>query len=116
MSMIASWLLSALAILAISQYVPGFKVESFTVALVVALVLGILNALIKPILIVLTLPINIVTLGLFTFVINALLIMATSFLVKGFIVEGFIPALFGALILWLINTAVHFVAFPIKAK
>ncbi len=115
-SILANWLISALSIFLVASYLPGFSVNSFTTALVVALVLGIINAIIKPILIILTLPINILTLGLFTFVINAALIMLAASLVPGFKVAGFGPALVAALILWFISVIVHIVAFPVKAK
>jgi len=114
-STLANWLLSAIAILITANVVPGFQVASFTTALIVALALGIVNAIIKPILVLLTLPINILTLGLFTFVINALLIFGVAQLVPGFTVVGFVPALIAAVILWLINLVVNFVLFPIKA-
>lgn len=112
---LASLLLSAMAILAISQYLPGFKVDTFMTAVVVAFTLGIVNALLKPILTILTLPITILTFGLFSFVINALLIWGVSYFVKGFTIAGFIPALIAAVALWLINTVISIVAFPIKA-
>lgn len=115
MGKLANWLLSAIAIVIVAYYVPGFKVDSFSTALVVALVLGIINTFIKPIILILTLPINILTLGLFTFVINATLILLVAQFVPGFTVVGFVPALIAAVILWLINTLVHFVAFPVKA-
>ena len=115
MAILANWVLSALTILLISQYLPGFNVNSFVTALIVALVLGIINAFIKPFIVILTLPINILTLGLFTFVINAFLLKTVAFLVPGFEVAGFIPALIGAFLLWLISTVVNFVAFPTKA-
>lgn len=115
LSVLVSWLVSALTILAVSQFVPGFTVVNFTTALVVALVLGILNALIKPVLIILTLPINILTLGLFTLVINAFLLIVTSYFVKGFQINGFGPAIIAALLLWLINWAISFVAFPVRS-
>lgn len=116
LSILANWLISALSIFLVANYLPGFSVNSFTTALVVALVLGIINAIIKPILVILTLPINILTLGLFTFVINAALIMLAASLVPGFKVTGFGPALVAALILWGISIIVHIVAFPVKAK
>lgn len=115
-TILANWLISALSIFLVANYLPGFSVNSFTTALVVALVLGIINAIIKPILVILTLPINILTLGLFTFVINAALIMLAASLVPGFKVTGFGPALVAALILWVISIIVHIVAFPVKAK
>ncbi len=114
-SIAANWIISALALLVVSRYVPGFHVNSFTTALVVAIGLGIINALIKPIILILTLPINILTLGLFTFVINALLLLLVAKLVPGFTIDGFIPALIGAVVLWLISTIVHLVPFPVKA-
>jgi|SRR3989344_1913533 len=116
LSILANWLISALSIFLVATYLPGFSVNSFTTALVVALVLGIINAIIKPVLVVLTLPINILTLGLFTFVINAALIMLAASIVPGFKVTGFGPALIAALVLWLISIIVHIVAFPVKAK
>ncbi len=113
-SLLANWLLSALTIILISQYVPGFKVDSFQTALIVALVLGIFNAIVKPIIVILTLPINILTLGLFTFVINAFLIMLTDHFVKGFTVTSFTPALIAAVILWAINILISKASFPVK--
>ncbi len=108
------WLVSGLAILLISKYLPGFQVANFTTALVVAVVLGVLNALIRPVLLILTLPINILTLGLFTFVINAFLLIVTSHLVPDFQIQGFLPAIWAALLLWVINVVLHIVVFPVK--
>lgn len=114
LEILANWVLSATAIVIVSRVVPGFVIESFSTALIVALVLGILNALIKPILLLLTLPINILTLGLFTFVINASLIYLAAKIVNGFTLSGFAPALIAALLLWLISLVVHLVIFPVK--
>jgi len=111
---LVDWLISAIAILLISNYLPGFQVASFTTALIVALVLGILNALIKPIILILTLPINILTLGLFTFVINAFLLILASYFVQGFHIDGFMPALVAAFFLWIINVVLHIVVFPVR--
>ncbi len=115
MAILANWLLSALAIFVIANYLPGFKVDSFTTALVVALVLGIINAIIKPVIVILTLPINIITFGLFTFVINALLILIVARIVPGFFIASFTSALIAAVVLWLISTTINFVVFPVKA-
>jgi len=115
MAILTNWILSAIAIVVISNYLPGVSVASFTTALVVALVLGIINAVIKPIIVILTLPINILTLGLFTFVINAMLILIVARLVPGFTIAGFVPALIAAIALWLISTIINFVLFPVKA-
>lgn len=108
MKIVIRWVLNALALMAIAYYlVPGISVQSFYSALLAALVLGLINAIIKPVLIILTLPVNILTLGLFTFVINALLFWFTSSIVKGFVVADFASAFWGALFMtiasWLLN-------------
>jgi putative membrane protein len=103
MYLLLRWLLSALALIAIAYYVPGIVVTNFYAALVAALVLGLVNALIRPIILVLTLPFNVITLGLFTLVINALMFWFASTLVKGFNVAGFWPAFWGAMAMWLCN-------------
>jgi putative membrane protein len=101
--LILRWILNALGIMLVTYLIPGIAVTNFYTALVVALVLGILNALVRPILIFLTLPINILTLGLFTLVLNALILWFVSSVVKGFTVTGFGAAFWGALALWLIG-------------
>lgn len=103
MRLLLRWLLSALALLAITYLVTGITVTNFYAALVAALVLGLINALIRPIIVVLTLPFNVITLGLFTLVINALMFWFASTLVKGFTVGGFWPAFFGAMLMWIFN-------------
>lgn len=103
MKLLARWLVSALALMLVAYYVPGITVASFYSALIAALILGLINALIRPLLILFTLPINILTLGLFTLVINALMLWLASSIVKGFYVAGFWPAFWGALIMWLVG-------------
>ncbi len=107
MSILISWFVSALAILAASYLLPGVHIAGFLTALVVAVVLGIINAIIKPILVILTLPINILTLGLFTLVINAFLVLLTSAIVPGFKVDGFLWALIFSIVLSIINMFLH---------
>lgn len=107
MKLIFRWLINAVALLVVANVVPGFGVDTFYTALIAALVLGLVNALIRPILLILTLPINILTLGLFTFVINALMIWLVSTIVKGFTVEGFVPAFLAALFLWVVSLATN---------
>ncbi|NTV31498.1 phage holin family protein [candidate division WWE3 bacterium] len=102
MKMLSKWLISALSLMIVSVLLPGFRVESFYTALIVAFLLGILNAVVRPILVLLTLPINILTLGLFTFVINAGLIVFVSTFVKGFSVD-FSTALIASILLWIIS-------------
>ncbi len=107
MSLILNLLLSALAVMISAYVLPGVTVENFWTAVVVAVALGIVNAVLKPILILLTLPINILTLGLFTLVINALLILLVSNVVPGFHVDGFLWAIIFGLVLSLVNGFLH---------
>ncbi|MGC9602814.1 MAG: phage holin family protein [Minisyncoccia bacterium] len=99
----------AITLLLVSRYVPGILVESFYTALVVAVIWGILGLTVRPVLRLLTLPINILTLGLFSFILNALLFWFLATFIAGFHVYGFIPALEGSFILalvgWLIQAA-----------
>ncbi len=101
------WFINALAILITTYLVKGIEASGPAAILMAALLLGILNALIRPILIILTLPINILTLGLFTFIINGAMLWFVSFMIKGFVIQGFWAAVIGALIIsivsWLIN-------------
>ncbi len=101
------WLVSAVAVMITAYLLPGAHVGSLFVALVVAVVLGIINLFLKPVLIILTLPINIVSLGLFTFVINALLVQLASNLVPGFQVDGFLWALAFSVVLSIVNSFLH---------
>ncbi len=105
------WLFLTVAILVAAQLIEGFEVKGFWNAFFAAALLGVLNAFFRPILIILTLPINILTLGLFTFVINALLIMMVSGVVGGFEVHGFWTALLVSLVIsvvsWLLNSFIN---------
>jgi len=103
MKLLLRWLINTIAIMLLALYLPDIGVSSFFAALIAALVLGILNALIRPLLVLLTLPINLLTLGLFTLLINAFLFWFTSEIVKGFTVTGFWPAFWGALIMSLVS-------------
>lgn len=105
MRLIISWVINALALLALPYLFGSIRIEGFYTALITALVLGLVNALIRPILIVLTLPLNILTLGLFTFVINGLLFWFVASFVKGFYVAGFWPAFWGALVYSIVSWA-----------
>lgn len=107
MKLLLRWLINALALLAATQFISGFEVSTIYAAIIAALVLGLLNAVIRPVLVLLTLPISIVTLGLFVFVINALLIWFMATFVKGVTVDGFLPALAVAIFLWAVSTATN---------
>ena len=104
---IIRWLTLTFAIIVTAYLVGGIEVSGFWSALFAAGILGILNAFFRPIILILTLPINILTMGLFTFVINAVLLKMASGVISGFNVEGFWPAVFGSLLIsvvsWLIN-------------
>lgn len=97
------WLINAIALLILPFIIPSIQLRGFGTALIVALVLGLINALLKPILIILTLPVTILTLGLFILVINALLFQLAAHLLKGFEVSGFWAAFFGSILYSLIS-------------
>jgi putative membrane protein len=107
MKFIIRWLISALLLLLIAYLLQGIKVANLYIALLAAAFLGLVNALIRPIIILITLPINLLTLGLFTLVINALLFWFVASFLEGFSITGFWPAFWGSLILsigsWLAN-------------
>ncbi len=110
MNFIIRLLLNALALLLVSKFLRGIRVDDFTSAVLAALVIGILNALVRPILLLLTLPLNILTLGLFTFVINAAILWLTAIAVPGFGIDRFFPtAILAAVVLAVINMLIHLV-------
>ncbi|CAM3654078.1 phage holin family protein [Castellaniella denitrificans] len=99
------WILNAVALLIVAYVLPGITVASFGSALIAALVLGLLNAVVKPLLILLTLPLTIVTLGLFLLVLNALVFWFAGSILKGFQVDGFWWAVIGAIVYSIVSTA-----------
>jgi putative membrane protein len=107
MKIFVRWLLLAAALLLVANLYPGVQVASFTSAMIAALVLGLLNTLLRPILVLLTLPVTVLTLGLFLFVINALMFWAASGLLGGFHVRDFTAALIGSLIYSLLGVVVE---------
>ena len=109
MKFILKWLLSAAALLAVAYLYSGVTVTSFTAALIAAAVLGALNTVVKPLLVLLTLPVTLVTLGLFIFVINALMFWAAACLLSGLNVNGFTAALVGSLIYSVLQLVIEFV-------
>jgi len=105
------WVLSALSLLVVGRLVPGFQVQGFGTALLAALVLGFLNATLGAVLAVLTLPLTLLTFGLFDFVVMAFIIWIVTAVVPGFHVTGFFPAFFGAIVLAIVSTLLrHLVA------
>lgn len=93
------WLLNAVALLVTAWLVPGMQINGFGAALIAALVLGIVNAIIRPVILFFTLPLTILTLGLFTLVINAFMLLIVRSVVNGFMVSGFWAAFFGSIVL-----------------
>ncbi len=98
MKIILTWLLAASALLLVAYLYPGVQVQNFTSALIAAFVIGLFNMVLRPVLVLLTLPVTVITLGLFLFVINALLFWAAASVLDGFHVNGFGAALLGSLI------------------
>ena len=103
MRLLIAWLLHTLALIAVAYLLPGVSVASFGSALIAALVLGLVNTVIRPLLILLTLPVTILTLGLFIFVINGLLFWLVGSFIQGFVVAGFWWGVFGAIVYSLIS-------------
>ena len=110
--LIIHWLLSALSLMIVAYLIPGFQVQNFMTALLAVVVIGLVNATLGFILKVLTLPLTLVTFGLFLLVINALMLRFAAAFVPGFVVHGFFPAFFGAIALALVSMALHTVVFP----
>jgi putative membrane protein len=110
MRLLLVWLVNTVSLIAVAYLMPSISVASFWTALIAALVLGLVNAVIRPILVILTLPATILTLGLFIFVINGLLFWFVGSFIEGFHVEGFWAGFFGAivysLISWLLSALV----------
>lgn len=101
------WIGYALAIMFISWVVPGISVAGFLNAMLVAIIIALINVFIKPILLLITLPINLVTLGLFTLIINALLFLFAGYIAPGFEVDGFLSAFIGALLLSILSVGLN---------
>jgi len=107
LKLLAKWLLSASALLFVAYVYSGVQVTSFTSAMLAALVIGLLNTVVRPVLVVLTLPVTVLTLGLFLFVINALVFWAAAGVLDGFQVRGFLAALVGSLLYTLIGVVIE---------
>lgn len=109
MRMLVHWLLNAVALLIVTYVVPGFHVSGIVAALIAALVIGLLNATLGLFLKVITFPLTVVTLGIFWFVVNAIVLKLASMFVPGFTIIGFLPAFLGAIVLALINLVVRWI-------
>lgn len=114
LKLLVVWLINAVALLAVAYVMPGIAVASFATALVAALILGLVNAVIRPMLVLLTLPVTIITLGLFIFVINGLLFWFVGSFIQGFVVSGFWAGVFGAIVYSLISWVLSSLVFEEK--
>ena len=116
MYLLLSWILNALALIAVANFVPGIHVDGFTSALTAAFFLGLVNTLIRPIFLILTLPVTVITLGLFIFVINGLLFWFTGSILKGFVVDSFWNGVSGAVLYSIFSWALSAAAAQIMRK
>lgn len=107
MRFILRFIISGAFVMLLSNFLPGIVVKDYGTALIVVIVLSLCNMIIKPVLIFLTLPITIITLGLFLLVINVVMVYITDYLVDGFVVNGFFNALIFSLLLSLLNSVAH---------
>ena len=101
------WSVNLLALVVAGSVIPGLRIESVTMGIIAAGVLGIVNAVIRPVVLILTLPINLLTLGLFTLVVNAAMLMLVSVVAPGFVIESFGSAFFGAIVISLVSWGVN---------
>ena len=101
MLLILRWVINAVLLLLAAAIIPGFEVNGFYAALLAALVLGLINAILRPLLFVLTLPVTVMTLGLFALILNAAMVWLMSTVLKGILLDGFVPAVLVAIVLWL---------------
>jgi len=114
LTLLARWIVNAAALLLVAYLYPGVHVESFFAAAIAALVLGLVNAVVRPILVILTFPVTLLTLGLFLFVINALLFWLVAEVVQGFTVNGFVAALIGSILYSVITLITSWILFSRK--
>jgi putative membrane protein len=110
------WILNALALLAVASFVPGIHVDGFAAALIAAFFLGLVNALIRPLLLLLTLPVTLITLGLFIFVINGMLFWFVGSVLRGFVVDSFWHGVLGAVLYSIFTWALTAAAAQLMAR
>jgi putative membrane protein len=116
LSILLNWFLSAVSLMIVAHVIRGFDVVSFGTALVAAIVIGLVNATVGLFLKIVTLPLTLVTLGVFWFVINALMLKLASAIVSGFTIQGFLPAFFGAIVLSLVNIVLRALTRGVAAR
>ena len=116
LNIIVNWFLSALSLMVVTHVIRGFGVSSFGTALLAAAVIGLVNATIGLFLKLVTLPLTLISLGVFWFVINALMLKLATVFVPGFSIQGFLPAFFGAIVLSLVNVFLRLFASGLKER
>ncbi len=105
---ILSWLVSGLAVLLTSKMVAGFEIRGFVTALIAALLIGLANAVLWPVLVFLTLPLTVITLGLFLFVVNGMILKICAAVLPGFEIKSWLSAIFGAIVLSIVSLILHY--------
>jgi putative membrane protein len=110
MRILLNWLLNAVSLMIVAHFIHGFEIASLKTALIAALVIGLVNATIGLFLKIITFPLTLITVGIFWFVINALMLMLAATVVPGFTVRGFAPAFFGAIVLSIVNLILRWIA------
>lgn len=111
-TLLLKWLINAVALFVVINVVPGIAVEKWQTLLAGALVIGLLNTFIRPLLLILTLPVNILTLGLFTLVINGVIFYLAAWLIEGFHVTGFLSSFVAALVFSIVSSLLNLIAGP----
>ena len=112
MPILIGWLINSIALFVTAQIVPGIHVSDLRTLFLAALIIGIINTIIKPILQIVSLPITILTLGIFALIINAALLGLTAWLIPGFHIDGFLAAFLGAIVLSIVSTILHSLVKP----
>ncbi|NLY52353.1 MAG: phage holin family protein [Firmicutes bacterium] len=105
-SWVVRWLVNAIGLLVTAAVIPGIQVKNVFTALLAAAVIGVVNAFVRPVFLILTLPLNLLTLGLFTFVLNGLMLLLAAVFVPGFTVSGFLAAIVGAFLLSIVSSII----------
>jgi putative membrane protein len=116
LELLGVWILSSAAIYLTAAVTPGFVLKGFSAAMIASVVIGLLNMTIRPVLLILTLPINILTLGLFTIVVNAIVLRISAGILKGFDINGWLPAFLGAIVLALVQAFLFYMFGPTAAE
>lgn len=114
MKLLIALVINTLALLITDYLIPGIDIVNIQTAIVAAIILGLVNTFIKPILLFLTFPLTLLTLGLFVFIVNAIMLFLTSFIVDGFNISGWLPAILGAVVLSVVSTILSMLAGDLK--